>query len=185
MGGAGNRSKVWERPEFPDIQALDLGHLLLDSGPWAFRDAKNQMFGHRRDDQNYDSRFQAAAILAGFGPLMHFRNWSHEMHDRHVAQRIEKWQRTLSPERLAAAKADVEAEKMLVEAFKRKQASIEAETPFWGPLFSPGSLLHGTKGRDDGKWHFKWWNAQTLRVLVDMRLTPRGDFSRAADLVTD
>jgi hypothetical protein len=48
-----------------------------------------------------------------------------------------------------------------------------------------GSLLHGNKGRGDGKWHFKWWDGQTLRVLVDMRLAPRGDFSRAAVLVTD
>jgi Domain of unknown function (DUF1963) len=185
MGGAGYRSKAWERPEFPDIQELDLGHLLLDSDPWAFRDAKSQMFGHRRDDQNCDSRFQAAAIVAGFGPVMHFRNWSQEIHDRHLAQRIEKWQRTLSPERLAAAKAEVEAEKMLFEAFKRKQASIEAEIPFWEPLFSLGSLLQGSTGRSNGKWHFKWWDAQTLRVLVDMRMAPHGDFSRAAVLVTD
>jgi hypothetical protein len=185
MGGAGYRSKAWERSEFPAIQELDLGNLLLDSGPWAFRDAKSQMFGHRRDDQLHDSRFQAAAMVAGFGPVMHFRDLPREVYNQRLAQRIEKWQRTLSPERLAAAKANVEAEKMRFEEFKQKQASIEAEIPFWGPLFSLGSFRCGSTGRGDGRCHFNWWDAQTLRVLVDMRLAPSGNFSRSAVLVTD
>jgi hypothetical protein len=168
MGMAGAVATPWNR--FPNVGALDLGSLLLDTKPAVVYECKDRMFGLPRHDQIYNSQFQAAATTAGYGSVVHL-----------AAMTMEEYRR-----RAPAAKRPPSPNlTRLFEEMKARQTALEDEAKYWCPLFSLGSHLHKGAGKGDRTWHFNWWDAQTYRILIDERKSRSGEFSQTFICVSD
>ena len=169
LGRDGELSSPWEN-RFAGLASLDPARILLDSKPKVITEAKDNMFGFPREGQNYDCQFQAAATVAGHGSVMHLVGHTAASYLKQTVGA----RRPPSPDLLER-----------LDRMNTEMAALLQEAPYWRALLSVGSRLYGGTGRGDGVWHFCWWDAQTLRVLVDERRSRLGDFSHSFIYVTD